>query len=296
MDTAVATWLALILLAGAGRKAWRKDDAAAALLTYGVSSRALQRAFAGALIAVELGLGVALLAGAEGAAAGTAAVFTSFALATSGALLAGRRGRPCACFGGSSRLGPGSPLLAGALALCAAVLALGWLPAAPAGYAGWLTLALSVTIAAVAALTVCLLALAREVGVLRLHAAGRGALEIEEEGPELGDPQPWADTIPRRGRTLLLVAIFSSDGCPLCRSLAPAVRHTAADPLLSVVIFDEHADASVWRSAKVPGSPYAVALDLEGTALAKGTFNSLGQLESILATARARERGISLAA
>jgi hypothetical protein len=296
MGTAVATWLALILLAGAGRKAWRVDDAAAALLTYGVSRRALQRLIAWGLIAIELGLAGALLAGVEGAAAGAAAVFASFALATSGALLAGRRGRPCACFGGSSRLGPGSPLLAGALAVCAAALALGWLPGAPTGYARWLTLALSLTIAAVAGLTVCLLALAREVGVLRLHAAGRGALEIEQEGPALGGSQPWADAIPRRGRTLLLVAIFSSDGCPLCRSLAPAVRHTAADPLLSVAIFDEHADASIWQSAKIPGSPYAVALDLERTALAKGTFNSLGQLESILATARARERGIPLAA
>jgi hypothetical protein len=296
MGTAVATWLALILLAGAGRKAWRVDQAAAALQTYGVSSRALQRPLAGALIALELGLAGALLAGVEGAAAGAAAVFTSFGLATSGALLAGRRGRPCACFGGASRLGPGSPLLAAALAACAAALALGWLPAAPAGYTRWLTLALSLTIAAVAALTVCLLALAREIGVLRLQAAGRGALEIEGEGPALGVPQPWAEPIPREGRTLLLLAIFSSDGCPLCRSLAPAVRHTAADPLVSVAIFDEHADAFIWQSAKIPGSPYAVALDLEGTALAKGTFNSLGQLESILATARARERGISLAA
>src|SRR5216684_8355151 len=40
----------------------------------------------------------------------------------------------------------------------------------------------------------------------------------------------------------------------------------------------------------VPGSPYAVVLGLDGTVLAKGTFNSLGQLESVLATAERRER------
>jgi hypothetical protein len=42
----------------------------------------------------------------------------------------------------------------------------------------------------------------------------------------------------------------------------------------------------------VPGSPYAVALGLDGTVLAKGTFNSLGQLESVLATAERREREV----
>jgi hypothetical protein len=46
----------------------------------------------------------------------------------------------------------------------------------------------------------------------------------------------------------------------------------------------------------VPGSPYAIALTLDGLTLAKGTFNSLAQLESVIATARARERGPALAA
>ncbi len=61
-------------------------------------------------------------------------------------------------------------------------------------------------------------------------------------------------------------------------------------------VFDEHRDAPVWRAAAVPGSPYAVALSDDGMTLAKGTFNTLAQLESILATARARERGPALAA
>ena len=53
-------------------------------------------------------------------------------------------------------------------------------------------------------------------------------------------------------------------------------------------VFDEVADAATWAAAAVPGSPYAVALDAPGVALAKGTFNSLVQLEGIVATARAR--------
>jgi hypothetical protein len=90
--------------------------------------------------------------------------------------------------------------------------------------------------------------------------------------------------------------VFTSAGCPLCTQVAPAVDHVAADPRLSVRVFDEHDDASIWRAAAVPGSPYAIALSEDGVALAKGTFNSLDQLESVLATARSRERGPALAA
>jgi len=42
----------------------------------------------------------------------------------------------------------------------------------------------------------------------------------------------------------------------------------------------------------VPGSPYAVAFDLDGLVLAKGTFNNLAQLESILATGEERRAAI----
>jgi hypothetical protein len=92
------------------------------------------------------------------------------------------------------------------------------------------------------------------------------------------------------------VAIFTSESCPLCAQLAPAVEHLAGDPLLAVGVFDEHADAAVWSQAAVPGSPYAVVLSVGAVVLANGTFNSLSQLESVLATARSREQGPALAA
>ena len=41
----------------------------------------------------------------------------------------------------------------------------------------------------------------------------------------------------------------------------------------------------IWRSLAIPGSPYAVVLSADGDVLAKGTFNSLYQLESLLAHA-----------
>ena len=49
-------------------------------------------------------------------------------------------------------------------------------------------------------------------------------------------------------------------------------------------------DADAWAAADVPGSPFAVALDADGTVLAKGTFNTGAQLESVLAAAE-RRRG-----
>lgn len=298
MTTLVSIWLALALGASAAAKAWRAPQAAAALATtYGVRGAGRQRVALWLLVIGELAIAAALAAGLGWALAAAAGLFALFSATTATALLAGRRGRPCACFGGSSRLGWTTPVRAAAPALLAGAAALGWFPQAPSGYDRWLTLGLSLSVVAIAALAVAVLALAREVGVLRLSAGdARGALEIESEGPGLGEVQPWAQAIEVGPRTLLRLAMFSSDGCPLCGQVAPAVAHVAGDPLIAVQSFDEHRDAGVWAAAAVPGSPYAVALSLDGVALAKGTFNGLGQLESVLATARARERGLSLAA
>jgi hypothetical protein len=296
MTTAVSIWLVLTLVASAGAKAWRLNRAAAALQTYGIGGERAQRGALLALIAVELGLAAVLAVGVSWAAGAVAGLFLAFTFVTTIALLAGRGGRPCACFGSASRLGWSSPARAAALAALAAVLARGWLPAAPSQYDRWLTVGLSLSLVAVVALGLAVLALAREVGVLRLATSGRGALEIPEEGPQVGVAQGWAGMVPAYPGALLRLAIFTSEGCPLCRQAEPAVRHVAADPLLAVRIFDEVQDAATWGQAGAPGSPYAVALDLKGVVLAKGTFNSLSQLESVLGTARERERGLAVVA
>lgn len=295
MSTLASTWLALVLLISGCLKAWRRERTAAALATYAIP-RPLRVPALTVLIAIELSLAVALLLEAAWAAAATAGLFALFVLAGGGALLAGRGGQPCACFGSESRLGWGSPARACALAALAGALAPGWLPSAPSSYERWLTVGLSLSLAAVAGLAVAVLALAREVGVLRMGMGGRGALEIPHEGPPLGSPQAWAAAIHTGPRALLRLAVFTSEGCPLCRQVAPAVAHVAADPLLAVRIFDEVEDPAAWSQAQVPGSPYAVALSREGVVLAKGTFNSLGQLESILGTARSRELEPAVAA
>jgi hypothetical protein len=296
MTVIVSIWLALALGVSAALKARDSGRAGEALATYGIGGAAARRVGVWALVTGEAIVALALAAGFGAARWAATGLFLAFAAATGIALLAGRAGRPCACFGAGSRLGWASPARALALALLAGVVALGWLPTAPAGYARWLTLGLSLSIAATVALAVAVLALAREVGVVRLAQGERGALEIPQEGPELGVAQAWSEAVPRRSGSVLLLAVFSSEGCPLCRRVAPVVAHVAGDPLLSVRTFDEQVDAGVWAQAGVPGSPYAVALSVEGVALAKGTFNSLSQLESVLATARRRERMVPIAA
>jgi len=297
VTTIVSIWLAIALGASAIAKALRSAPAAAALATYGVRGAGRRRLALWLLVGAELCVATALLAGFGWALASAAVLLALFVAGATVALIAGRGGRPCACFGGESRLARTTPVRAAAPALLAGAAALGAFPHAPAGYDRWLTLGLSLSVVAVAGLGVAVLALAREVGVLRLAAgAARGALEIESEGPELGKAQPWAHAIETGPRALLRLAVFTSEGCPLCRQVAPAVEHVARDPLLAVRSFDERLDAGAWAEAAVPGSPYAVALSVDGVALAKGTFNGLGQLESVLATARRRERGLSLAA
>ena len=81
------------------------------------------------------------------------------------------------------------------------------------------------------------------------------------------------------------LAVFTSPGCALCTALEPSLRLAASDPEVELELFDEEADADVWTALAVPGSPYAVVLAPDGEVLAKGTFNSLFQLESLLVAA-----------
>lgn len=295
MDTVAQTLLALVLLAAAGLKLRDRERAADALATYGLEPAELRMAALVAIAAVELALAAALIAGASWAAGAAAALFAAFAVVAAAALAAGRGGRPCACFGVASRLSRATVAQSLIAALVAFAAARRWLGGSPGDYARWLTVAVTASFALVAVLAAVVAALAREIGVLRLSLAAQGALEIAGEGPALGERQGWAGELALAPGSLMALAVFSSEGCPICRRLDPAVKYVAADPLLTVRVYDEVSDAGAWSAAAVPGSPYAIALDADGVALAKGTFNSLVQLESIVATARAREAELALA-
>ena len=258
----------------------------AAMETFGFGPGRSRNAAWAALIATELGLAVAVAAGSDAAAYGAAALMALFAALMVSALLQGRAGAPCACFGARSkvsRLG-----VARNLALAAGFAAIPSLPSSDPSTEAWLAAGVALALLACAGLAAAVLALAREVGMLRLQLGTQGALEIAGEGPEVGGLAPLlSERIPLDGARLAL-AVFTSEGCHICQTLAPAIESVAKDPLVAVGVFDEAAEADLWRGLGVPGSPFAVALDERGAVLAKGTFNNLAQLESVLATAERR--------
>jgi hypothetical protein len=248
-----------------------------------VHGRAAAAGWAGT-IALEGVLGVAVAAGVPGAAEAAAVLLGLFTLLLVVAIARGRAGQPCGCFGSRSRIGWGAAARSACLAAAFALLP--FLPDTSLSTEAWLGVGLGVALLGVAALAVALLALARELGELRLAVAPQAALSLDHEGPELGGRVGLIERFERRAP--LAVAVFTSAGCSLCAALEPSLRLLANDPEIELQLFDEHADAEAWESLAVPGSPYAVVLAPDGEVLAKGTFNSLYQLESLLGPAAVR--------
>jgi hypothetical protein len=292
VSVVVCLVLGLVLVAAAGLKLVGGASARAALATYGIGNpRAAWAVWAG-LIAVEFVLGVGVGAGLTAAATAGALLMAAATGVQVVAIAAGRGGAPCGCFGAKGRVGNASAGRAAALAAALALAPL--LPRDEPTNEGWLAIGLAFALIALAGLSIVVLALAREVGMLRLSVAPRGALEVAHEGPEIGAhsalaPKFGAELDENRGRKIGL-AVFSSEGCGLCKALAPAIDAFGHHPSVVLRTFDEQQHADAWAAADVPGSPFAVALDTDGTVLAKGTFNTGAQLESVLAAAE-RRRG-----
>jgi hypothetical protein len=263
--------------------------AALAKLVRPAESRTALRALAPvplvAVVALELALAAGVAYELDVVAFGAAAFMLAGALLLARALSAGREGAPCGCFGARSRIS--RLAVVRALVLAAAFAALPFVPRDDLATDTWLAIGLTVALLAVAALAFVVLALAREVGMLRLAVGPQGALEIPEEGPPLGSDSGLASHLDPREVPIALV-VFSSEGCAMCRRLAPGIAALSRHPHLSLLELDEVADAGHWQRLAIPGSPYAVAIDPSGLVLAKGTFNSLAQLESVLAAAERR--------
>jgi methylamine dehydrogenase accessory protein MauD len=180
---------------------------------------------------------------------------------------------------------------------------------------GWWAASYVVLWLLVVVLCVVVVALARQIGTLYLRLGPRGALEMDDEGPPLGEaPQPL-DAAAIDGRTIHVggpgdpqLLMFVSPGCHVCEQVLPSLPVVAREARLSpIVVTDVDAEETVLvfgmkpgsapvvpgihvaQRYEVPGTPYVVVLDDSGVVRAKGTVNNLEQMEGLIATARRRQ-------
>jgi len=161
-------------------------------------------------------------------------------------------------------------------------------------------------------LLLAVLGLARQLGVLLARTAPTRA-QPTVEGPDIGSliepvvlPGYAGSTIPitpTKGLKQLLV--FTDPSCSTCKDLMPAVRAFAAayrdDIRVTILSRSEENERDLLLAAdlapvgigvasatdlhqrlQVLGVPYAILLDTDNKVLAKGTVNTLEQMESLL--------------
>ena len=157
---------------------------------------------------------------------------------------------------------------------------------------GWWAVAFVVLWLVVVVLCVVVIALARQVGTLHLRLGPRGALEIDEEGPALGEALPALPAADADGSPMVLggpgrprLVLFSSPTCSICREVSPAIPAAASAARLEPVIVE---DPEAERAFGVPGTPFVLVLDEQGIVRAKGTVNNLEQIEGLVDTAARR--------
>ena len=138
-------------------------------------------------------------------------------------------------------------------------------------------------------LAVVVVALARQVGTLHLRLGPRGALEIDTEGPQVGEASDPISARAADGSTIRVggpgsgrLVLFSSPTCPVCSEVAPGVPVAATMAgLMPQIVHDVEAEEAL----SVPGTPYVVVLDERGVVRAKGTVNNLEQVEGLVDSA-----------
>lgn len=166
---------------------------------------------------------------------------------------------------------------------------------------GWWAAAFVVQWVLLAVLTVVVVALARQIGVLHLRISPVGALEMDDEGPALGEPLTSRTAAGRDGTAVIIggpgarrLLTFVSPTCPVCERILPSLPAAArASGLMAQVVSDPAAE----RALDVPGVPFVVVVDELGIVRSKGTVNSLEQLEGLIDTASRRiEQGEELTA
>jgi methylamine dehydrogenase accessory protein MauD len=160
-------------------------------------------------------------------------------------------------------------------------------------------------------LSVAVLALARQVGVLHERVAPAGAL-VGAAGPGVGEPSPRIEVHALAGNAITvggtlaagnaLLMLFVSQTCPICKKLIPIAMDFAKSERLDV-LFVGDADLAEQRKLidqfgiaedrfvngpeigmtyRVDKLPYAVLLSDSGLIAAKGLVNSREHFESLI--------------
>jgi uncharacterized membrane protein YphA (DoxX/SURF4 family) len=271
----VATGMVLIWAAAAKASAREPDR----LEPYGVP-RPLRTPSYIVLALAEGVVGAALLVGLPKAPLAAVALGVLFVGALLRARVRGVRRLDCGCFG--SKEHAIEVLIARAVGFTAlAVLSAFEIPR-PSQSTLVLTALAALTLAVVV-LGALVLALYRQVGILTLRLGPGVALELAEEGPTIAAPAPDLDGLQGTGHELV---VFFSEGCRLCRQLSPAVRALAGEGLPVRVVYEQE-EPQAFERWSIPGTPFAVHV-VEGTVAAKGTVNTLEQLEALIAVGGAR--------
>lgn len=177
----------------------------------------------------------------------------------------------------------------------------------------WWTVSYVVLWAVVVMLVIVVIALARQIGTLHLRLGPRGALELDDEGPSLGDAPPPREALDLEGQPVTVggpgtsqLLLFVSPGCMVCAQVLPAVPVLARTYGLEALALSEEDEIETRRELgryrdvrivsghdhfeayAVPGTPYAVVLDELGVVRGKGTVNNLEQFEGLISTAARR--------
>jgi hypothetical protein len=246
------------------------------LEAYGLP-RALRAPSYYGLALVEATVAGALLAGATVGVAAAVVLGLVFTAALVSVRLRGIRRLDCGCFGSKER--STDLLIARAIGFTAlAAVGMVTLDVSLPARDTLVLLALGFLGAAVVVLGLLVLALYRQVGILTLRLGPGVALELAEEGPSVAEPAPELSGLVGTGPELVA---FFSPGCRLCRQLAPGVRALSKEGIPVRIVY-EHEEPDAFERWHIPGTPFAVHL-VGGTVAAKGTVNTLEQLEQLIA-------------
>ena len=229
------------------------------------------------LAIVEAAVAGALLAGASVGPPAAVVLGLVFTVALASVRRRGIRRLDCGCFGSKER--STDVLIARAIGFTAlAAVGMVTLDLSMPARDTLVLAVLGILGVAVIVLGLLVLALYRQVGILTLRLGPGVALELAEEGPSVAEPAPELSGLVGTGPELVA---FFSPGCRLCRQLAPGVRALAKEGIPVRIVY-EHEEPDAFERWHIPGTPFAVHL-VGGTVAAKGTVNTLEQLEQLIA-------------